>query len=248
MGSWLICRLAACGLALAALLASGPTPAVADDLAEFHAAVEKAAAHNRAALGYLRTDSVDFAVMELERFRDAWGELVTRFGKTPPAAFKDNPIYVEVLIDVPTRAVGVSLALDMGRTDVARDSLQSIRERISELRKKSGIVVLADCVLDANAAMADFFVFDDKPVEWTKPEAVADFRSRADALAAVAKRCDEIAGPDVRANPEFRRLIDGTLASLDFVPKAIETHDTDMVHRLIGELRAFDNLLTFRFG
>jgi hypothetical protein len=32
------------------------------------------------------------------------------------------------------------------------------------------------------------------------------------------------------------------------VPKVIETRDNDMLHRLIGELRAFDNLLVFRYG
>jgi hypothetical protein len=244
MASWLTCRLAA----PLALLLLAQAPAAADDLADFNAAMEQAAARNRAALGYLRTDSIDFAVMEIERMQAAWGDLVSRFGTNRPAALKDNPLYTEVLVDVPTRLVGAMLVLDMGRADVARNSLQEIRERLSALRKASGIVVLADCVLEANAAMAAFFAFDDTPPKWTKPEAVADFRGKADALGAVMQRCDGLASAEVRGNPEFRRLIDGTRDSLAFVPKAIETHDSDLVHRLIGELRAFDNLLTFRFG
>jgi hypothetical protein len=244
MASWLICRLGAVLLALAVAVA----PAAADDLADFNAAVEKAAAHNRVALGYLRTDSVDLAVIELERMRAAWGELVSRFGKNPPAALRDNSLFTEILIDVPTRLVGTLLVLDLGRTDVARSSLQAIRERLSEMRKRSGIVVLADCVLDANAAMAAFFKFDDTPPDWNKPASVIDLAAKATALAAVMQRCDQLASPEIRRDPEFRRLIDGTIASLRFVPKATETRDGDMVHRLIGELRAFDNLLIFRYG
>jgi hypothetical protein len=243
MASWLTCRLAA----LAALLVLA-VPARADDLADFNAAVEKAAAHNRVALGYLRTDSVDLAVMEMERFQVAWGDVVSRFGKAPPAPLQDNPLFLEVLVDVPTRVVGTFLVLDLGRTDVARASLQQVRERLSAMRKASGIVVLADCVLDANAAMAAFFAFDDTPPDWSKPDAVADFTAKANALGAVMQRCDGVAGDDVRVDPAFRRLVDGTMASLAFVPKAVETRDSDLVHRLMGELKAFDNLLTFRFG
>jgi hypothetical protein len=244
MPTWLICRLTATllGLLLAAL------PAAADDLADFNAAVEKAAAHNRVALGYLRTDSVDLATLELERMSDVWGDVVSRFGKTPPAQFRDNQIFTEVMVDVPARVVGTMLQLQMGRTDAARTSLQGIRERLSEMRRRSHVIVLADCVLDANGAMAAFFKYDDTPPNWRNTKSVTDFKAAATALALVIHRCDRTASETIRKTPEFRRLIDGTIASLAFVPKAIETHDSDLVHRLIGELRAFDNLLVFRYG
>ena len=52
----------------------------------------------------------------------------------------------------------------------------------------------------------------------------------------------------IRDHAEFRRLIDGALASLAQFPKAIETRDADLLHRLMIELRSFDNLLAFRYG
>ena len=52
----------------------------------------------------------------------------------------------------------------------------------------------------------------------------------------------------MRATPEFRRLVDGAKASLALIPKAIATRDTDLLHRVLIELRSFDNLLAFRFG
>jgi hypothetical protein len=55
--------------------------------------------------------------------------------------------------------------------------------------------------------------------------------------------------PDaVRSSAEFRRLIDGALASLALVSKSIVERDGDLFHRVVIELRSFDNLLTFRFG
>ena len=37
-------------------------------------------------------------------------------------------------------------------------------------------------------------------------------------------------------------------ASLKFVPQVIETRDNELLHRVLGELRALDNLLAFRYG
>jgi hypothetical protein len=243
MTSWLIRAALAPFLAL---LVAGL--AMADDLADFNAAIERAAAHNRVALGYLRTQSTELAAVELDRMRDAWGELTGRFGSSPPAVLKDNRLYTETLVDVPTRIVTAIIMLDMGRTDIARNSLQMIRLSLSNLRRESGIEILADCVLDYSAVMATFVAYDDTPPDWNRPEMASELSSRADAIIKTASRCDQLADEDVRAKPEFRRLIDGTLASLAFVPKVIADKDNDLLHRLIGELKAFDNLLAFRFG
>ena len=57
-----------------------------------------------------------------------------------------------------------------------------------------------------------------------------------------------MADEKTRNGPEFRRLIDGAHASLARVPEAVANKDDDLLHRLLGELRSFDNLLAFRFG
>jgi hypothetical protein len=62
------------------------------------------------------------------------------------------------------------------------------------------------------------------------------------------ERCDGMAGEAVQLAPEFRSLIDGSMASLTLIPKAIATRDSDLLHRVLIELRSFDNLLAFRFG
>ena len=79
----------------------------------------------------------------------------------------------------------------------------------------------------------------------------AGAKSLADGATAYTKtmdRCDGIASPDIRGNPEFRRLVDGARSGLGFIPKAIETRDTNLLQRVLSELRSFDNLLAFRFG
>ncbi len=61
----------------------------------------------------------------------------------------------------------------------------------------------------------------------------------------ILDRCDGMASEAVRTASEFRRLVDGAKASLALIPKAIATRDTDLLHRVLIELRSFDNLLAF---
>src|SRR5262249_361683 len=119
---------------------------------------------------------------------------------------------------------------------------------MSAVRRSSGAEVLADCVLDSNAAMEALSVYRDKVPDWNEPAAARDIAAKADAYAAVIKRCDGMAPEAVRGNPEFRRLIDGVGGSIAFVPKAIAERDRDLLFRVIIELRSFDNLLAFRYG
>ena len=116
------------------------------DLAEFNAAVEEVSAHNRVAIGYLRTENVDFAALEIDRMRNAWVTFTERFAGNRPDVFEGNPHYNNLFTVVNARLVGVDLMLKTGRFDAARNGLNAIRKEFYDLRKASGVVVLADCV------------------------------------------------------------------------------------------------------
>jgi hypothetical protein len=223
---------------MAACLACLTTPAHADDLDDFHRAVEAAMSHHRVAAGYLRTGNIDLAAVELEGIRGSWAK-VTSLPR--PAAFRDEQRYTSTMLDIAARLLGATLVLNMGRVDVARESLDAVRKSLADLRRENGVAVLADCVLDANTSMNALFAHDEKP-EWESVSAgVESYR-------ATLQRCDGMAPPGIRNRAEFRRLIDGALASLAQIPAAIQARDRDLLHRLLIELRSFDHLLAFRYG
>lgn len=219
-----------------------------DDLADFNAAVERAASHNRAADGYLRTGNTDLASLELDRLREAWATVSQRFGGNRPDVFKNGELYTTTLLKISTGLIAADMMLKTGRDEAARNALDGMRRDLYDLRTSAGVVVLADCIRDANAIADKLFTYDDPRLDWDKAEIRNGLAATASNYVKVLERCDGIASPDARANPEFRRLIDGARSGLTFIPKAIETRDTDMVHRVMGEIRAVDNLLTFRFG
>src|SRR6266404_4325889 len=113
----------------------------------------------------------DLAAVELERMRDAWGAFAERFGCDRPERFRANARYVTMLVDVPTRIVAAAIMINFGRPDVAAGSLHAIRQGLSAVRRGSGVELLADCVLDANAAMEALLVYQDAPPDWDRPAA-----------------------------------------------------------------------------
>jgi hypothetical protein len=230
-----------------ALLAGGQN-ALAGDLADFNAAVEKAANHNRVAIGYLRTGNVDLASLELDRLRDAWKALNERFAGKRPDAFDGNALYGTTLVNIGVRLVTADMMLKSGRGDAASESLKAIRSDLYELRKSSGIVVLADCVRDANTVADQIMVYNKGELDWSKPGTRFGIANKASIYGYVLDRCDGIASATVHNSPEFRRLVDGARAGLALIPKAIATRDSNLLHRILIELRSFDNLLAFRFG
>lgn len=231
-------------LALVAVALASPGLARADDLSAFNAAVERAAAHNRAAIGYLRTGNVDLASVEVDRLRQAWEQVGA--GKRPQVF--DAKLYVMAMTDIAMRLVTADMLLNSGRPDNARQALIAVRDDLYTLRKSAHVAVLADCVKDANTAMTALLAFDDRNLDFAKPGLSADLAAKADVYGATLKRCDGMADAAVRQEPEFRRLIDGAQASLTFIPKAIETRDAGLLRRVLDELRSLDNLLAFRFG
>ena len=220
----------------------------ADDLADFNAAVESVSAHNRVAIGYLRTGNADLASLEIDRLRNSWSRFSERFSGKRPAAFDGNGLYGKLFTAVNARLVGADIMLKTGQLDAARDALNSVRGDLYELRKASGVVVLADCVRDANAAMDALMIYNDRALDWDNSDIRSGLVQKANGYGTLLNRCDEIAGTTVREAPEFRRLVDGAKASLLLIPKAIATRDADLLHRVLIELRSFDNLLAFRYG
>ena len=228
------------------LIASGAVRA--GEFADFNAAVERFSGHNRVAIGYLRNGNGDLASLEIDRMRESWGVVSGRFGKPPDAYGADAQLYTTTILDVSARLVAASILVNSGRLDAARDTLSSVRAVLWQLRKANGIVTLADCVVEANAAMDALYVYNDRALDWSKSETRFGVAAKASIYGYALERCDAIAATPIRASPEFRRLIDGAKVGLALVPKAITSRDGDLLHRILIELRSFDNLLAFRFG
>src|SRR6476469_4314670 len=174
------------------------SPVHADDLTDFNAAVETVSAHSRVAIGYLRTGNVDLASLEMDRLRDAWARFTERFSGKRPEVFADNTLYGKLFTNVSARLVGADIMLKTGRLDAARSALDAVRGDLYDLRKQSGVVVLGDCVRDANRMMDALMAYDDRTLDWGSAEIRSGVAAKASSYGSLLDRCTGIASEAVR--------------------------------------------------
>jgi hypothetical protein len=211
------------------------------DQAEARAVLEQVQTHRRVALGYLQTGNADLALVEMERLRD----LLESQGAGQPWA---EPALTAALASARTQVEQSIKAAESGELERAGALMTEASGHLDAWRRNAGLPLFSDCIARAGSAYEALDIH-----RRMRPDlSDTSVRRRIVEAAAVTERalaqCDAEAPPDVRAEPEFRRLMDGFTASLKLVPDAAEKQDADYLYRLLIEQRAFDRLLAFRFG
>ena len=121
--------------------------------------------------------------LESERMHSAWIEVMRLYGQSRQPLFRANPRYDATLNECALlRDHGHRHALVGPVRSGARGARDQPAAAAPMLRQASGIEVLADCVIEFNAAMARFFAFDAAPPDLAKPEVAADVASKATQL------------------------------------------------------------------
>lgn len=62
------------------------------------------------------------------------------------------------------------------------------------------------------------------------------------------RRCRSEAPQEIAQQPEFQRIVGGTVDSLDRMWDAIDGRSQDAVVSTLREIRSFENMLWLRFG
>lgn len=195
------------------------------------------AAHRRVAIGYLRTGNADLGSIEIEKLRDRWT-------KDSKALGADAALGAAMAATDRDVREGLAAA-DRGDVDAARAALERAGAPLQAWRQANGIRLFSDCINEASAMYEKLDAYRGTQNLADAKDAIT--KAAADTETALA-RCDREADPAVRAEADFRRLIDGFLSSLKQVPDALRQNDANYFHRLIIEQRSFERLLAFRFG
>ena len=223
-------------------------PADAGELSRFNAAVGKAYTHYRGAVFYLRTGNPAVANIELKQAIDLWESGVLPFRAAPPDAFAGDPAWSGLLDDVAARLAKAEAATRAGETEPAAAALAPVRDALAGLRARNGVRVFSDCIDEANAAMDALWVFRQTPPDFGVPDEVNDLRAKTAVTAYLYRRCAEEAPPAVAETPEFKRIMGGTLESLDRMWAVIDAGDGEAVISILREIRSFDRMLWLQFG
>jgi hypothetical protein len=114
-----------------------PNGALADDLADFHAAIEQVSTNCRKAIDVLEKSGPEETAEAVEQIREAWRNVVERFAARSPEMFAADENYATTMVDVDVRMVGALIIISAGRRQAAREALVSIADIVSQLADRS---------------------------------------------------------------------------------------------------------------
>lgn len=217
-----------------------------DSAKDFTSAMEPIMANLRTAASYARTGNIALAQMEIEEAAATWKQLATN--SSPPRPAYTPAALTEFLGQGSARLGAVAHAFDSGDIVAAGRELLVLRGSFHELRRRSGLYGLADCIVEIAPAMDRLRVAATQYGEHPAPAQAEDTVASASAFRDRLQRCNDWARADVAETSEFRRLIDGAIASSNEISHAAMAGDGPLVHRYLIELQSYAQLLDFRFG
>ena len=216
----------------------------AEESAEIAPLIQSVMASLRAAASYGRTGNVALAQTELDDARSALSKL-GRLGTQPVLPYRAQSLG-DLLAAGHDRLSKADEALTSGDGARAAADIAELRRSLHAIRRVAGVVELSDCVFDLSPVMDELRAV---ATQFGAGKADAgDVGAAGIALRERLQRCDGLAPPDVASQAEFRRLIDGAMASAQEIGRAARDGDAGLVHRYEIELQSFVNLLDFRFG
>ncbi|QAU50290.1 hypothetical protein EAS54_10925 [Bradyrhizobium guangzhouense] len=203
-------------------------------------------ANLRSAAGYARTGNIALAQMETDEAVAIWKRLEPNASGSLPAY---APAAVSDFLDRGhERLTAATRALDSGDNIAAGRELLALRQSFHDLRRHAGLYDLGDCVFEISPAMEKLRVaatrYGEQPAAANAEDTVAAASTFRDRL----QRCNEWASPEIAEKSEFRRLIDGAIASSGEIAHAAMAGDGPLVHRYLIELQSYAQLLDFRYG
>lgn len=232
--------------AFALALSLAPAPALAAaSLETFLGDLQPAYDAIRKAMFYLERGAVAPAGFQIGRSAGTWRAEVLPYADSPPAAFAHDPRFGETLEGI-GHALETASAAEGAEATLA--ALSGIPATLAELRARNHVVVLADHVHEANRAMDRLYAYRHRDIDFSDQAVVDDLRARLAVTAYAYRECDAAAPPDVASDPSFRRMIDGTLSSLDLMWGAIAAGEQRTVINILREVRSFDRLLWLQHG
>ncbi len=222
--------------------------AYAGQLSEFNSQIERVNQPYKSALFYLRTGNAGVASLELGGAVQRWGEVVERYGSTPPDPFGDDPNW-------PATIAAISKAFDestkhasAGNSEAARLALLQVREHLHALRRRNGIRVLADCIYDLNAQMDVLYHYRHNPPDLTKLPVRNVTKSASAIYAHLLEGCRVQAPEELQGNDDFRSIFGGAAASAGRLFGPIDAQDQTGFVNVLRELKSFDVIIFLRWG
>lgn len=209
-------------------------------------AIQKAYAPYRAALYKTNGKSQAEAREVLDQAREAWARVASQYGVRPPPPYDRDKQLPQTFEAVDKAYAQASQEVDQNKLGKAHATLEEIREQLSDLRRRNGVVVLSDHMNAYHAVMEDMVA--DGADLLVKPDGKLRLMARVGVLDYLAKNLKSEAPAELAANAEFSELVKGVTKSVADLEAALLADKEDAAKEAINALKKPFSRLFIKFG
>ncbi len=219
--------------------------ALAGSVADFEKSLREAYADYRAALFLTNSGKLPESAKAMAAFKNKWEGLEKTWGAAPPPQYADDPKWQDTLDEVSATLVKAASEIDGGALPAAHATLEAVREAISGLHERNGIVGFSDRMNAYHAMMEQVLGKDLAKLDAT---AMNEIHEQAAVLKYLAG--EALAHPPAEAagSAEFDGLGKAMSASVDAVVTAARAGDAEKLRAAIGKLKPAYAKLFVKFG
>lgn len=229
---------------VAAIALVATAPAWAADA--FTDAVQAAYVPYRSAL--FRTNSKAQAESEqaVAAARAQFRALGQRYAAAPPVPYDRDPEFAATLRKVDDVLAKAEAQIRDKQLAKGHETLEEVRDLLSELRRRSGVIVYSDHMNAYHEVMEH--MLEDGASLLAKPGGLLAVAGQAGALDYLAKRLKSEAPAALAGDAEFGPLVDAVQGSVKNLRDAVQRQDEAAVRDALGKLKGPYSRLFLKFG
>ena len=218
---------------------------VAGPVTDFEKSLRDAYGDYRVALFLTNSGKLPESVKIIAAFKDKWAGLKKNWGANPPPQYADDPKWNETLDEVSATIARAASEIEDGALPAAHTTLEDIREAISGLHQRNGVISFSDRMNAYHTVMEKVL---EKDLSKLDTVAMDEIQEQAAVLKYLAN--DAVTHPPVDAagSAEFDGLVKAVSASVDAVAIAARTGNTEKLKGAIGKLKPAYAKLFLKFG
>lgn len=229
-------------LAFAAGVCTGPAWA-ADPVTD---ALQKAYAPYRAALFKTNAGQTGESAEALKQAQQAWALVAQLVKSQPTVPYANDALMARTLSGVEEHYAKASQQVAAGQLPQAHETLEGVRDLLSELRRQNQVIVYSDHMNAYHAQMEH--LLDEGPKWLQATDGLPRLAAQAGVLSYLAGRLSTEAPAAAQASSGFKELLSAVTRSVEALTAAVASGDRVQIEKAIGQIKAPYSKMFIKFG
>lgn len=209
-------------------------------------AIQKAYVPYRVALFATNTGSVEQSVKAVDTAQAQWAHVLVEYGDLPPAPYDRDKQLNTTFKAVAEAYAKAQDQVQAGHLPAAHDTLEQIRDLLSDLRARNHVIVFSDRM---NAYHAELeHMITDGPAWLKEKDGMAKVQSQAGVLSYLVVQLETHASPALAQEPAFQSALADLKHSVQALVQAATARDNAEISKAIAGLKKPYSKLFLQFG